>query len=338
VTQNHRQRIISWLWTAAIVVFGTVAGLLVVSDRRTEPSEAYRFDIAKYQRVDSAQALYAETATWSPGLAHVSAVVAGPEDRIYVTGEKELVVYQADGTEIRRKPLTDTPNCVALLPNGDILLGMRDHVEEIDAEGTVKSTWETLGEKAHITSIAADEKNVYVADAGQRRVFCFDHGGKLIGRIGGKDEQRGIPGFVVPSPYFDVALDPQGALWAVNPGKHGLESYRPNGDLITSWYRPSMELKGFCGCCNPIHIAFRSDGSLVTAEKGISRIKLYSPDQVFIGLVAGPDAFGERPEAGMSIDMETPIKDLTVDSKDRILVLDGRQGRVRIFEEIKEKS
>jgi len=338
VTQDRRRRFISWVWTASIVVFGVMAGFLVARDRPAEPSEAYRFDIAKYQRVDPAHVLFQETAQFTAGLAHVSALAAGPENRIYVTSEEKLVVYQMDGTEVRQISLVDTPNCLALLPNGGILLGMRDHVEEIDDEGAPKSTWESLGAKAHITSITADEKNVYVADAGQRRVFCFNHNGKVIGQIGEKDEQRGIPGFVVPSPYFDVALDPQGALWVVNPGKHGLESYRPNGDLITSWYRPSMELKGFCGCCNPIHIAFRSDGSLVTAEKGISRIKLYAPDQEFIGLVAGPDAFGERPEAGMAIDLESPLKDLAVDSKDRILVLDSRQGSIRVFEEIKERS
>lgn len=337
MTQDRRQRIVSWIWTATILVFGVMTGFLAIRDRRTEPSEAYRFDIAKYQRVDPAHVLFQETANFSPGLAHVTALAAGPEDRIYVTGEKTLAICERGGAEVRRISLADTPNCLGLLPNGVILLGMREHVEELDAEGAPKSTWETLGEKSHITSIAADDRNAYVADAGRRRVFCFDHKGKLMGRIGEKDEQRGISGFVVPSPYFDVALDSQGALWAVNPGKHGLENFRPNGDLISAWYRPSMDLAGFCGCCNPIHIAFRSDGSLVTAEKGISRIKLYAPDHAFIGLVAGPEAFGELPSAAMSSDVESPVKDVAVDSKDRIFVLDGRQRCVRVFEEIKEK-
>jgi hypothetical protein len=201
----------------------------------------------------------------------------------------------------------------------------------VDAEGATKSVWDDLGERSYITSIAVDEDEAYVADAGQRVVFRFDRSGQLLGRIGEADAARDILGFVVPSPYFDVAFDDEGSLWVVNPGRLGLENYRSNGDLVTSWYRSSMAVEGFCGCYNPLHIAFRKDGSLVTGEKGLARVKIYGVGGTFAGLVAGPDSF---PDANVvSRDERTPIQDLAVDARDRVLVLDPYDKAVRIFEE-----
>ena len=132
-----------------------------------------------------------------------------------------------------------------------------------------------------------------------------------------------------------MALDDEGELWVVNPGRLGLESYRSNGDLITSWYRASMTVDGFCGCYNPVHIAFRKDGSLVTGEKGLARVKVYEADEVFAGLVAGPDSFPNANIAALSSpsDKGTPIQDLAVDARDRVLVLDPHEKTVRVFEE-----
>jgi hypothetical protein len=82
-----------------------------------------------------------------------------------------------------------------------------------------------------------------------------------------------------------------------------------------------MAVDGFCGCCNPSHFAFLSDGSFVTSEKGIERVKVYSPRGVFQYIVAPPDAFIEG----------TRGLDLAVDSKDRIIVLDPEKKLIRIF-------
>ena len=84
--------------------------------------------------------------------------------------------------------------------------------------------------------------------------------------------------------------------------------------------------------------AFRSNGSLVTTEKGLARVKIYSPDWKLLGLVAAPSAFEEVPAEAFSCELETPLKDLAVDQRGRILVLDGRQRAVRIFEAIEKEA
>ncbi len=84
-----------------------------------------------------------------------------------------------------------------------------------------------------------------------------------------------------------------------------------------------MLVEGFSGCCNPGNFAMLEDGSFVTSEKGIERVKIHHPSGEFKCVVAAPDLFEEG----------TIITDLAVDPNGRILVLDSRKGLVRIFEE-----
>jgi hypothetical protein len=199
---------------------------------------------------------------------------------------------------------------------------MQDHVEIFDNTGKLLKKWSSCGNDAIITSIAVSGRDVFIADAGNKVVYHYDLSGKLIKKIGQKDPSKGIPGFVIPSSYFDLGIGHDGDLWVVNPGRHRFEKYNPDGDLTTSWGESSMAVEGFCGCCNPSNFAILADGSFVTSEKGIERIKVYWPDGRFRGVVAGPDSFIEG----------TRGLDLAVDSRDRIFVLDPEKKQVRVFE------
>ncbi len=278
------------------------------------------------------ESIFEKTASIGLGVKNPSAITACADGRIFVAGEDVIVGLTRDGKEIVRHSVNGRPDSIIADSDGKLMLGMRDHVAVLSPDGSSTELWSRLGDHAYITSMAADEHSVFIADAGNRVVLRFDRSGSLLNRIGERDRERDIPGLVVPSPYFDVALDPMGALWVVNPGKHGLESYRPDGSLITSWYRPGMDLTGFCGCCNPIHIAFLGNSSLVTVEKGLNRVKVLAPDLTIRGLVTGP-----RSAEGLSVDLacteKPPIKGLAVDSKDRILVLDGQNSCILVFEE-----
>jgi hypothetical protein len=154
-----------------------------------------------------------------------------------------------------------------------------------------------------------------------RIVYRYDHNGKLFNRIGEKDPENKIPGFIIPSPYFDVAIGRKGELWVANTGRHELEQFTPDGKLVTSWGKASMTIEGFCGCCNPSHFAILSDGSFVTSEKGIERVKIYSSGGSLDCVVATPEKFEEG----------TRGLDMAVDQKGRILVLDPVKKQVRIF-------
>ncbi|NIA14152.1 MAG: hypothetical protein GWP08_08725 [Nitrospiraceae bacterium] len=323
----------AWVWGVATVIAIGVVVLLASKDWRRDPPQSFRYEVAQYERVDPSRVLFEEREPITPDVPGLTALATSPEGRIYAAGTNAVVVYGLDGREIARHAINGSPTCLAVTADGEILLGMTDHVEVLHADGKPKARWPSLGERAHLTSIAANGEDIYAADAGNRVVVRFDREGNVVQHIGKADASKGIPGFVVPSPYFDVTFDNTGTFWAVNPGRHGLESYRSSGALISAWYRPSIEAEGFSGCCNPSHVAFRSDGSLVTTEKGLARVKLYSVDQKLVGFVAQPATFHDSPMGAFSCKLETPLVDLAVDSKDRVLVLDANKNAIRIFEE-----
>jgi len=210
---------------------------------------------------------------------------------------------------------------LAVDDKNDLYLGMEDHIEIYDQNGTKQNRWESLGEEAIITSIAISAKSVFVADAGNRIVWKFDKLGTGLQRIGEKNEAKDIPGFVIPSPYFDVAVDLDGFLWVANTGRHSLENYTDDGNFRTSWGEFGMEIQGFSGCCNPSHFVLLEDGSFVTSEKGLPRVKVYNRIGNLVSVVAPTEQFIEG----------TVGLDLSVDSSQKIYVLDPMQKLVRIF-------
>src|SRR5262249_17785106 len=153
---------------------------------------------------------------------------------------------------------------------------------------------------------------IYAADFGNKAVYHLDKEGKVIGQLGEKGPVAGIGKYEVPSPYFDVAIDPQGRPWVAHVGKQRLESYKEDGSLDTTWGKQGNNLQGFSGCCNRSHIAIRKDGSFVTSEKGLVRVKIHKADGELLGVVAPAKDF-QKDLHGI---------DLAVDSKDRILALD----------------
>lgn len=277
--------------------------------------------IGNPQPTDPALIGYDEILKLKVNLNSLRAVAVDQDDLIYVAGDSALVVLQDSGREVSRFALGAPAGCIAVSPEGRIYLGMKDHLRVLNKEGSGIGTWDKINSTAIITSIALTETEVFVADAGNKIVWRYDTSGKLLGKIGERNGEEGKIGFVIPSPYFDVAIDRDGLLWAVNPGRHTLENYTSGGELRSSWERTSVGLDGFCGCCNPIHMALLPNGSFVTSEKGVARVKIHEPTGEFRTVVAAPELFAEG----------TVGLDLAVDSLERILVLDPKAGLVRIF-------
>ena len=315
------------LLTIAVIAI-SVAGILYFGSKAIRDNSArsqgnpFEYDIEDFKKSGAALVHYTEVGRIDIELKSVFGVFVGPDDRIYVSGDDSLLIFSGDGILHSTISMVGPAYCLFVDKNHDLYLGMDDHVEVYDRRGAKKSSWGSLGEEAIITSIAVSENNVFVADAGNHIVWKFDKSGNRLKRIGEKDEARDIPGFIIPSPFFDVALDPDGFLWVANTGRHSLENYTQDGDFRTSWGEFSWEIEGFCGCCNPSHFTILEDGSFVTSEKGLARVKVYNRIGDLVSVVAPPDQFIEG----------TVGLDLAVDSSQRIYVLDPRQKLVRIFE------
>jgi hypothetical protein len=281
----------------------------------------YDYDIKSLKAGDTSLIVFAEVQQIIPGTTTINGIALDHSDRIFICGENGIEIFDPSGKPETKFSIEGTANCLYVDQDGRIYLGMMEHIEIFDKSGKLLKKWKTCGENAVITSIAVTGNDVFAADAGNKVVYHYDLNGNIIKKIGEKDPARNIPGFVVPSPYFDLAIGRTGELWVVNPGRHRFEQYNFEGNLTSSWGVSTMSMEGFCGCCNPSNFAILSDGSFVTTEKGIERVKVYAPNGDFKWVVAGPDSFIEG----------TKGLDVAVDSKDRILVLDPEKKQIRVF-------
>ena len=146
---------------------------------------------------------------------------------------------------------------------------------------------------------------------------------------------------MIPSPYFDLAIGSDGLLRVVNPGRHRIEAYTFNGDLEFWWGKPSPNVEGFCGCCNPVNFVILADGSFVTCEKGLVRVKVYNEEGDFIGVVASPEQLIKSSDTKICqipANCQVGGFDLAVDNQQRILVLDTLRNVIRIFTKTRENS
>ena len=302
-------------------------------------SEVFRYDLTKLKKTDPALIKYRETKPIAVGLKEARAVAVGPEDRIYVAGDNAIEVFDSSGARRAQLTLDDQPQCLAVagaqhaVP-GRIYVGMKSRVEVYDLAGKRLAAWEDLGSRAALTSIAAGEPGVYVADAGNRLVYRYDPSGKRLATIGKRDRTKEMPVFVIPSPYFDLALTVEGQLRVANTGRHRIEWYSPAGVYEGAWGEYGEEIDRFCGCCNPANFAILPDGRIVTVEKGIPRVKVYEADGTLFGVVAGTETLAP----GATVLEETRdehrlgVLDVAADSRGRILVLDPAAAKVRVFE------
>ena len=291
-----------------------------------EKPNPFEYNIEYFKQYDPALNQYEEIRQIPITLQELKGIAIGPDNNIYVSADQVYLVFDQEGNILDTVNCGQAALCLSVDTNGNVYLGMTDHIQVYDKKNVQKSRWSSPNDNSLFTSITVTSENVYVADAGNSVVWQYDKNGELIRSIGAKDDKKDIPGFIIPSPYFDLAVDPDGFLWVANPGRLSMENYTPEGDLRSSWGNAGMGIDKFCGCCNPSHISILDDGSFVTSEKGIARVKVSNRLGDIVSVVAGPDQFSEG----------TVGLDLAVDSKNRIYVLDPSRHMVRIFEKKRE--
>lgn len=302
----------------AVVVF--MAKDFFFSDNKTQENP-YEYNIDKLKDIPEDKICYKEVQQINPTVGKIKAISINKNDNIYIAGDSGIEIYNTSLEKMNTINFKKQVSCI-YVNDKNIFLGVSDQVEILDLQGKIAQNISFIDTGVVITSIAAKDSSLFIADAGNKIVYHYNLDGKFKNLIGKKDTVQGIPGFIIPSPYFDLAIDREGELWVVNPGRHALEMYSEDGKLKSRWFKTSMQLEGFSGCCNPSHIAILSDGSFVTSEKGIERVKIHDPTGKFKCVVAPPNKFEEG----------TKGLDLAVDSQDRIYILDPNKKMIRIFE------
>jgi len=243
------------------------------------------------------------------------------QQKIYIAADGFLQTFNIQGNQLLKVTLPYEPACLDVAEDGNIVIGFRNRIGFFNEDAELLWMGDTLGYRSIITAVAVKNQLIFVADAGNRVVHRYDISGKYLDQFEGKTGEQDSVGFIVPSGYFDLKINPEGELWVVNPGRHAFENYTYEGELRSFWENSSPYLEGFTGCCNPAHLAFLPDGSFVTSEKLIVRIKTHKPSGELLSVVASTEQFQENGIA----------PDIAVDTSGNIYALDFDRKIVRVF-------
>ena len=331
-----RRQFINWgLRGAGLSVLGeallTNSEMAVLAGQSPPP---FAYDIDRVAATDPKLVTYDQIGSFARLGPEPRRIAIGPGDRLYVATGNGVNVMDGKGAKLAEIAKNSAARCVAVAEDGTVYVGLRTNVEVFDAKGQHVASWEAPTRKSWLTGLSVGQNDVFAADSANRVILRYDRSGKLVGRIGEKNPEHNIPGLIVPSPYLDVKLGHDDLLRVNNPGRHCVEVFTISGDLEFSWGKPTAAIEGFCGCCNPIGLALLPDGSCVTCEKGLPRVKVYAADRTFSGVIAGPELFRENGRAGQNsdrIDGTLGGLDAAVDSKGTVYILDLVAANVRVM-------
>ncbi|MCL4179717.1 MAG: hypothetical protein KJ072_18460 [Verrucomicrobia bacterium] len=316
----------------ATLLLGWLPSRAEAASARDNP---FNYNIDRYRKVDPKWLHYEKTASFDSPRPDPRRIAIDRQDRLYLASGRTVVVLDRQGIP-SAEILCDAPvRCVSVAADGVRYLGFKDHIEAFDAKGQRTARWEAVTGRPFLTGLAAGENDLFAADAGNRVILRYDRSGKLLGRIGERNPDRNIPGLIVPSACLDVEIGADGLLRVNNPGRHRVETYTFAGDLELVWGRASAAIDGFCGCCNPVNLELLPDGRCVTFEKGLPRVKIYSPTGQLESVVAGPDQFSDAGAVSPALDSEgspAGVLDGAIDSQGRIYALDLPSRRVDILQ------
>jgi hypothetical protein len=328
----------------ALVAAGAAAGWavtrLVDPQRRVNRAPAklddrFVYDLSGFEETPPALLLYEAAGEFATGLAQAKRIACWEGQGIAVSGDDSMAVFAAGGATLKQWPMDAPAHCLLPVGQDSILVGYANRYAILDAQGQEQFKSPEFGRRTYLTSVAAHGDRLFMADAGTREVLICDRkSGEVREHFGKKDPARGNPGFNIPSPYFALAVAPDGQLRVANTGLLRVETYTLDGRFVSSWGGPGMKIDRFCGCCNPAYLALTRSGDFITSEKGLARINVYAADGSFKGAVAGPNMLVTDKELAKRACTDCAVGaafDVTVAANGDVLTLDPYRKVVRCF-------
>ncbi len=259
------------------------------------------------QTVDSTQDVISVTESQGPGdlweitrefkvtEGTLKAVTVSQESNIYLAGDSFVSCFDKELNLIWNKKMS-SPVTSLSYHRDTLFASTAEQIFLMDNDGEIINEWGPFETNSIITSVSSNNRYVAFADAGNKTIYILDKGGEVKKMVGHNDGQ-----FIVPSPYFDVAINEDNSFFVGNTGHRRVEHRDNDGKTLTFFGEPGTSPEAFCGCCNPAHFIVIPEG-FVTAEKGINRIKILDKSGKFVEYVSSKNKF----MASIPLDLASP--------------------------------
>ena len=77
---------------------------------------------------------------------------------------------------------------------------------------------------------------------------------------------------------LDFSVNDKNEVLVANLGAFRVQAYDLKGEQLLAFGKRGKDVSDFHGCCNPVSVAYLSNGAIVTVEKDPTRVKIYSKD------------------------------------------------------------
>lgn len=267
----------------SVIAGGTIFGLggVFLHRRITNPQGVLSGAVGK-PKVDTFRSPYKLVSSFRiPD--HIQAFELADEQLI-VAAPNNIYIYDATGSLMKNFAIGSNLRDIATADDRIYLLfGTR--IEVYDRNGEWVNEWEACSDQSDYCSMTVSPKAVFVTDAANKNVCKYTTEGNFERFIESPD------GFIIPSYSFGITYT-DGVLYCSNPGRHKVEKYTADGEYLGSFGQAGGATGMFCGCCNPVHLAYTDTGEIITSEKGNPRISCYSPDGEFRSMLLDSKALG----------------------------------------------
>ena len=246
----------------------------------------------------------------------------------------ELKVVSPDGKVLATWPMNDglAPKMIFGCPDGVVYVAGGGKLAQFTEEGKLVKMIDSdavCGQKATASGICADATHVYLALGMGNSTRATEDFYKF-------KRDLSEPKMIVERQFgccshIDLRVA-GGELLIAENSRHRVNLFDLDGKPKTTWgQRDRTSIAGFTACCNPCNIDFGPGGVLYTAESGVGRVKKYSADGKFLGLVGYVDTTkfdsgGQLAATSCYIPME-----VNADAS-RIYVMDVRAHIIRVLE------
>lgn len=125
--------------TLGIVLLLSVIGLMVRDFYYNPEDEGnpYEYNLDDLKKIDSKEICYRPAGQITPEMTGAYAIAIDSQDRIFVGGENELMIFGNDGKVLNSFQIPEKATCLAVHPDGEIYVGMKSHVEVYDPQGAL---------------------------------------------------------------------------------------------------------------------------------------------------------------------------------------------------------
>ncbi len=282
-------------------------------------------------RADNSPSTEGFNRTISLDTGHPLRIAAHPDDGFVVSaiGEQKglLQVVSQAGRVVMERALPRPVRAIVLDQNQDLFIGMGSEIHRLSADTLESVEVFSLPNRSLVTGIVTKEEALFATDASRQSLWRVSRADAAVRELSKLTPTN------VPAEFFHLRESAEGELLIGNPSRHRIETYSPEGKLLARFGHKSRELFGFSGCCNPVSFVVLGGGSLLTAEQGIPRIKLYSLGGRVVEQIAGPEMFAETVQAEENRTIECGRKgfDLAIINENEVAVLDRAMSRIHVI-------